>query len=707
MDKTRLLRDYEKEPLALGEKPEKEDLEYLYLELNWSRDEIAKLIGKSSAQTKKYLAAHGFRKTQAQKLELRKRTNLEKYGVENISQLQSIKDKKEQRALEKYGCKNVSQSKAIKDKIKQTNLERYGVENAAQSKEVQAKIKKTNLEKYGVESAVLSKEVQDKIKQTNLERYGHESATKSEKVQNKIKQTNLERYGCVNPLQSKEIQDKIKKNNQEKYGVDWSAQREDVKEKIKQTNLERYGYTTSSKSPEVKAKTKATCLRKYGVNYPIANKLVQERARQTNLEKYGTEYAAASDIIRAKIKQTNLERYGAESNLSLEENKEKVKQTNLEKYGFESPMQNEDILNKAKQTNIEKYGYDNPMKDPKVIEKQLKTKLSPIAFKVLASAETLKEFIESNEDKDITTLARKLDIAYSTLNVYCHKYNLWNSVDHASSRYEAELHAMFPFMHKTKSAIPPYEIDLYSEEHRFGIEFNGNYWHSELKLPITYHQKKSLLAEENGIFLYHIFEYEWENPRTKEIILSQINNILDLNNSRIFARKCELELISSQSTREFLDQNHLQGYVSSSVNIGLFYENELVSVMTFGKPRFNTEHEWELIRYCSKKGVTVVGGASKLFKHFLNLHQPKSIISYSHIDKGTGKLYENLGFKLQKITSPDYVWCDGENVFSRYQCQKHKLIKMGFEGSSEREIMENLGFFRVFSCGNKVWSFSL
>ena len=259
-------------------------------------------------------------------------------------------------------------------------------------------------------------------------------------------------------------------------------------------------------------------------------------------------------------------------------------------------------------------------------------------------------------------------------------------------------------MTKTRSILSPYEIDLYDEEKKFGIEFNGNYWHSEQKgISRRYHQKKSLYAEEKGIFLYHIWEYEWNDPLLKDIILSQIQNIADKNRVKFYARRCEIRLTSSTDSKLFLTQNHLQGYCSSKVNLGLYHENELVSLMTFGKPRFNKNYEWELLRFCTKKNTSIIGGASKLFKKFVELYKPKSVLSYSRIDKGTGRLYENLGFKLDKITDPDYVWTNGKIVLSRYQCQKHKLIQQGFKGSSESEIMENRNFLRVFGCGNKVW----
>lgn len=125
--------------------------------------------------------------------------------------------------------------------------------------------------------------------------------------------------------------------------------------------------------------------------------------------------------------------------------------------------------------------------------------------------------------------------------------------------------------------------------------------------------------------------------------------------------------------------------------------------MTFVKPRFNKKYQWELSRFCSKANCNVIGGASKLFKYFIEKYNPISIISYSNIAHTKGKLYETLGFIFDSITEPNYVWCKGYDVLSRYQCQKHKLLEQGYEGISESEIMYNRGYYRIYDCGNKVW----
>ena len=125
--------------------------------------------------------------------------------------------------------------------------------------------------------------------------------------------------------------------------------------------------------------------------------------------------------------------------------------------------------------------------------------------------------------------------------------------------------------------------------------------------------------------------------------------------------------------------------------------------MTFCKPRFNKNYEWELSRFCSKLDTTVIGAASKLFKYFVIHYNPSSMISYSNISKTRGTLYAKLGFELTSISSPNYIWTNGRECLSRYECQKHLLTEYQEFGTTEVEIMQNRGYLQIYDCGNKVW----
>lgn len=323
-------------------------------------------------------------------------------------------------------------------------------------------------------------------------------------------------------------------------------------------------------------------------------------------------------------------------------------------------------------------------------------------YKILYDKDLFKEYIIKNNYNSQTHLAQDNKINSAIIHQFVKKYKYENLFNKSKSSFESELALLYPNMEKNnKNILKPYEIDLYNNDLKIGIEFNGNYWHGENIKEKNYHQEKSKIAEEKGIFIYHIFEYEWNTK--KERIINQLNNLLKVNSQKIGARNCIIKEVSNKEKTQFLEENHLQGNDNSSVKLGLYYNNELVSLMTFCKPRFNKKYEWELSRFCCKANCNVVGGASKLFKYFMNTYKPKSVISYSNIAHTKGNLYKTLGFTLYEITPPNYVWCNGHEILSRYQCQKHKLLEQGYIGNSETEIMHNRGYYRIYDCGNKVW----
>jgi hypothetical protein len=178
---------------------------------------------------------------------------------------------------------------------------------------------------------------------------------------------------------------------------------------------------------------------------------------------------------------------------------------------------------------------------------------------------------------------------------------------------------------------------------------------------------------------------------------------------RIYARNTTVREVSSTVTKQFLSMNHLQGQSNSSINLGLYHHGDLVALMTFGKPRFNSNYDWELIRYCGLLETNVVGGASKLLKHFRKNYEG-SILSYANREHSNGKLYEALGFKLINEAQPNYQWWKGNQMLKRYATQKHKLPKLlneSFDGSkTESENMFANGYRRIWDCGNLVYELS-
>lgn len=244
------------------------------------------------------------------------------------------------------------------------------------------------------------------------------------------------------------------------------------------------------------------------------------------------------------------------------------------------------------------------------------------------------------------------------------------------------------------------ELDIVLPDRGLAFEYNGSYWHSDAKVQPSYHIEKSNAVRDFGYKLIHIDEVYWTNRQ--DIVKSRILRQLG-KSEKIYARKTILKEILFPRT--FLDTNHIQGAGSpTTYNYGLYYEEELVAVMTFSRPRFTKEYPFELVRYCSKLGTSVVGGASKLLKAFGQI----GIVTYADRRFSEGNLYEKLGFKLSHSSAPGYYYYKSGKYLSRYQCQKHLLEKLVPEHFSpelsESEIMRNAGFNKVYDAGNLVYT---
>lgn len=256
------------------------------------------------------------------------------------------------------------------------------------------------------------------------------------------------------------------------------------------------------------------------------------------------------------------------------------------------------------------------------------------------------------------------------------------------------------------------ELDIYLPDYNLAIEFNSLYWHSEHNggKYKTYHLEKTEICEQNGIQLLHINSDEY--IKNKKLIFSMIKSKIGLNEV-IYARKCYIKEINSKIEREFLEENHIQGYGKSNFKIGLFYHDKLISLMTFSTNRkytgdkSNKTDSYELVRFACKQGYNIIGGASRLLKYFEKTYKPEEVISFAD-RKWTsmikGCVYDKLGFDMVKVTKPNYWYILNDNTkLHRYNFTKHSILKKfpnADNNLSEWENMKILGYDRIWDCGN-------
>lgn len=254
------------------------------------------------------------------------------------------------------------------------------------------------------------------------------------------------------------------------------------------------------------------------------------------------------------------------------------------------------------------------------------------------------------------------------------------------------------------------EVDIYLPEHRIAIEVNGAYWHSEkFNVHAGYHLEKTRRLHSLGIQLLHFWDFEIRNRPS--VIGSMLRNAAGLAARTIGARKCVVQGVSTKGAREFLEANHLGGFVPAQLYLGLWHAQELVALMSFGRPRFNHEAEVELLRFAVKKGTSVPGAFSRLFKHSKDELGFSTCVSYADRRYSTGKVYATNGFKLAGVSSPSYFYVRGSQRVSRYRAQKHRLAELlgplFNPDISESENMDRAGYDRVWDCGQQVWIHTL
>ena len=371
-----------------------------------------------------------------------------------------------------------------------------------------------------------------------------------------------------------------------------------------------------------------------------------------------------------------------------------------------------------KQTNLKRYGVPSVMQNQKIVNKYIDsvTKENIIKYK-----ERLGEHVVIINNGDNLIIKNQCDIHDSyiinrTLFYYrVLKHNIQNPcikcnpVNYNISIKENEIIKFINEELKIKSKkikINNKKIDIYIPSKKFGIEFNGLYWHSELFKSKNYHLEKTEIANSKNIILFHIFEDEWIHK--KEIIKSVIQYKLGLINNKIYARKCIIKEVTNKASKEFLDKNHIQGGINSPIRLGLFYNNELVSIMTFGKLRRNVgikskKGEYELYRFCNKINTIVIGSASKLLNYFIKNYDVNYILTFADRRYSSGDLYGKLGFNFIWSTLPNYWYFSQKDKirYHRFKFRKKMLIKKGYDkNKTEHEIMLERGYLRIYDCGN-------
>jgi hypothetical protein len=434
--------------------------------------------------------------------------------------------------------------------------------------------------------------------------------------------------------------------------------------------------------PEIKQKQRvALKLTWEEKGHPMTQENSRKKHKHSMIEKYGVEHALKHDDILSKSKQTKLKKYGNENFNNLDKSRE----TKLKKYGsanYNGSVKRmiskyNDILTKWKHvvpmfTELEYFGVENTSYSFQCIEcsNEFHSSVDNGIIPICRICTPIQSIVQSKGEKEIV-------------------------------EYIKSLVPDCVVIEKDRLILSGKELDIVLPEYNIAIEYNGLYWHSESKLQDKkYHLNKSKKASSAGYTLIHIFDYQWHQKQ--DIVKSIISTKLNCN-TVIPARKCIVKEIKSKVKNEFLNKTHLHGSCNSRVNLGLYYNDQLISVCTLGRARYTKQYEWELIRFSSELNCTVVGGFSKLLSYFIKTYKPKNIFTYCDRSISNGNAYFKSNFKLTGVTTSNYFYFKGANVYSREQFQKHKLqskIAIFDNSITEYENMLINGFDRYWDCGN-------
>lgn len=435
-----------------------------------------------------------------------------------------------------------------------------------------------------------------------------------------------------------------------------------------------------AKDPKSIEKVRKTQFAKYG-----SMGFNTEKQRETNLKRYGSTSPAKNHKVKEKIKKTQL----AKHNGKYAFNTDKQKETMLKKYGSYGRLGNPKELKKQKEIMLKRYGVNTPSKLPKF------------------------------ENKIINTLIKKNGTIFNT-NGGVVSTNNKNFANELIKRFNVKVE----FEHQVENS----SFDLYIPNKNLAIELNPTVTHNSTipfaclregcKQPCTkhkgisnnYHYNRAMLAKKHGIKLIQI--YDWDN---QEKIFNMLSQRLLNKTIKLSAHKTILKSIKQKEANAFLNDYHIQGGSrNQKYCYGLYYNNGLLAVATFGLSRFKSKAEYEFIRFAVKKGYTLFGAPDKMFKQFIRDANPKSVISYIDFNHTTTDTFlPHMGFVETQPTGPREVWTKkgttkkvpittllaigadrvlGTNYGSPKKC-----------GMNNVQIMEKEGWVKIYTAGNRIF----
>lgn len=482
-----------------------------------------------------------------------------------------------------------------------------------------------------------------------------------------------------------------------------------VQGRRRDTNRLRYGVDNPMRNNVIKLKHHETTIKNHGVAFPMQSAAIQARAKTAYIKTLGVDNPFKSVAIKQKIKNTNIRRYGVEYPSQADSIKQKVMNTNIRRLGVDYPSQSSSVRNKIIETSRKRYGVNNPAQSDEIRQKISITKIhNRHGVDKLSSLKG--GFMDVVDQKGMT----RAFLAYPSIS---HQLAMKHFIPDRMKRKGSMLQSYFQECLEEELSIvfetdvsgliksTQQQIDLVNHDNMISVEVNGIYWHRD---TTDRDINKAKIMRDNGYKHIIVDETDvWKNN------MPRIIDILRVPKIKIGARKCKIIELTTHDARRFVAEYHLQGYTGASLRYGLVYDNQLVQVMTFSKSRFNKSFEFEISRLCTRGGISVIGGAARLFAHFLSCNPAiRSVISYCDYKYFSGEVYKRIGMEYSHMTSPNYVWMHKKtfDIKTRYQCMKHRLSKLLSdkydETKTEGQNMRSCGYERIPDLGQLVYTYT-
>ncbi len=409
--------------------------------------------------------------------------------------------------------------------------------------------------------------------------------------------------------------------------------------------------------PQTINKIKTTNIKRYGKEYGLSNKNIIEKRKQTCLQHYGVDNPTKSNEILDIIKTTNLDRYGIKWVLQDQHKKE---QAIYKKYKINNIQQNKEIHQRTTITRKENF-YNSLFTTNRLNEKviPLFSKEDYInggyynnyKFKCLTCNT---EFTDCLEDGDIP----RCPICYKTTSLFEEEiYNFIKSI------------CNYNILQHNRTILYNKELDIYIPDLKIAIECDGLYYHSSLHghKDRLYHINKTLECSKQGIKLIHIFEDEWlyKKDIVKSMLSSLLNKTTDINTD-------DIKPVSYINSKSFLNNNHINGNCKSNIQLGLYYNNNLVYILTLRSLRNNN---YKILRVCSKLNINIVDGFNKLILYFIDHYNPSEIT-----------LYEDNRWNIDNITT-------------LYKIKEYQPKCWFFKKNYKRYSKLNVYYDKIYDCG--------